>query len=75
MSSYDFAGTCVFDKQSLGVFRCGPACAGQALSRSYGLCIAEFLNDVSLVRLGTIMPTHLCRFTVRLPSDVTVRFF
>ena len=35
-SACAFAETCVFVKQSLDVFRCGPACAGQALSRSYG---------------------------------------
>ena len=31
---------------------------GQALSRSYGRCFAEFLNHVSLVRLGLLdLPT------------------
>ena len=31
---------------------------GQALSRSYGRCIAEFLDYVSLVRLGLLdLPT------------------
>ena len=28
--------------------------AGQTLSRSYGRCIAEFLNEESLVRLGLL---------------------
>jgi predicted phosphoadenosine phosphosulfate sulfurtransferase len=28
--------------------------AGQTLSRSYGRCIAEFLNEGSLVRLGLL---------------------
>ena len=26
---------------------------------------AEFLNEVSLERLGILVPSHLCRFTVR----------
>ena len=34
-----------------GYFRCGPACAGQALFRSYGRFFAEFLEDLSLVHL------------------------
>ena len=50
-SAYAFAGTCVFGKQSQGVFSCSPACAGRALSRSYGRCFAEFLNEDSLVHL------------------------
>ena len=50
-SACAFAGTCVFVKQSLDVFCCSPACAGQALFRSYGRCIAEFLNKGSLVHL------------------------
>ena len=29
-------------------------CAGQALSRSYGRFFAEFLKDLSLVRLGLL---------------------
>jgi hypothetical protein len=65
-SACAFAGTCVFVKQSLDVFRCGLACARQALFQSYGRCIAEFLNKGSLVHLGTLMPTHLCRFPVRI---------
>ena len=85
-SSYEFAGSCVFDKQSPGIFRCGPhhfghfakmiesslslflylfssllsttlKCTkwwGQALFRRYGRCFAEFLEDLSLVRLGLL---------------------
>ncbi len=48
---YGFAGTCVFDKQSVDVFYCDPDKSGQALFRSYGRCIAEFLNKGSLVHL------------------------
>ena len=46
-SSYDLAGTCVFGKQSPGLFRCGPTCVGQSLSLSYGRLFAEFLNEGS----------------------------
>ena len=40
----------------------------QALSRSYGLFFAEFLNEGSPVHLSTIVPTHRCRFAVRIPA-------
>ena len=41
------------------IFRCGPPPEGfgQALSRSYGRFFAEFLKDLSLVRLGLLDPT------------------
>ena len=35
-------------------FNCGPACAGQALSLTYGRFFAEFLEDILLVRLGLL---------------------
>ena len=53
-SACAFAGTCVFGKQSLEIFSCGPHCCGQALSLSYGRCFAEFLNEGYLVRLGLL---------------------
>ena len=53
-SSCEFAGSCVFDKQSPGLFRCGPCKHGQALLLTYGRCFAEFLGDLSLVRLGLL---------------------
>jgi hypothetical protein len=37
-----------------GVFRCGPHYCGQALSLTYGRFFAEFLEDLSLVRLGLL---------------------
>ena len=55
-SACAFAGTCVFGKQSLDVFCCGPAERRQALSRSYGRCFAEFLNKGSLVHLRHTLP-------------------
>ena len=40
-----------------GIFRCGPACAGQALSLTYGRFFAEFLEDLLLVHLGLLDQT------------------
>ncbi len=37
-----------------GYFSCGPDCSRQALFRSYGCFFAEFLGDLSLVRLGLL---------------------
>ena len=57
-SPYGLAETCAFDKQSPGVFRCGPDCSGQSLSRSYGRLFAEFLNASFLDHLRIlILPT------------------
>jgi hypothetical protein len=53
-STFVLARTCVFSKQSHGLFSCGPDKSGQALSRSYGRCFAEFLNEGYLVRLGLL---------------------
>ena len=41
------------------IFRCGPPPEGigQALSRSYGRFFAEFLEDLSLVRLSLLDST------------------
>ena len=78
-SPFGFAGTCVFDKQSLGVFYCVPTnskrAVGKALSLGYGRCIAEFLNEGSLVHLrllasptcvglryGSFIPNPICLF-------------
>src|SRR3954471_12502584 len=44
-STFVLAQTCVFDKQSLGLFRCGLRQRRQTLSRSYGRYIAEFLSE------------------------------
>ncbi len=57
-SPYGFAETCVFDKQSPGIFSCGPSKLGQSISLSYGRCFAEFLNEGSPVRLSLLdLPT------------------
>ncbi len=59
-SSCEFAGSCVFGKQSVGNLSLRPrllAEKGQALSQSYGRYFAEFLEDLSLVRLGLLDQT------------------
>ena len=53
-STFVLARTCVFSKQSHGLFHCGLTCVRQALSRSYGRYFAEFLNEGSLVHLGLL---------------------
>ena len=56
-STYVFAGSCVFGKQSpgnLSLRPLHPKVLGQTLSRSYGRFFAEFLKDLSLVRLGLL---------------------
>ena len=60
-SSCEFAGSCVFDKQSAGLLSLRPAhiaMGWEALLLTYGCFFAEFLEDLSLVRLGLLdLPT------------------
>ena len=66
-SSYDFAETCVFGKQSLGSFHCGLIELGSARDRHPTEApllpklrgdFAEFLNEGSSDRLGILyLPT------------------
>src|SRR4029079_9350358 len=66
-SSFDFAETCVFDKQSLGPFHCGPLelkpvkgfhSTGAPLLPKLRGHFAEFLNEGSSDRLGILyLPT------------------
>ena len=56
-SSCEFAGSCVFDKQSPEKLSLRPdplAGIGKALSLTYGRFFAEFLEEQSLVRLGLL---------------------
>ena len=56
-SSYDFAESCVFGKQSPEFFRCGldnKLKSRQVLSRSYDRCFAEFLKHGFLERLSVL---------------------
>ena len=43
----------------LMIFRCGSPCGEQAIFRSYGRYFAEFLGDLSLVRL-TLLELNTC---------------
>jgi hypothetical protein len=61
-SSYEFAGSCVFDKQLPEKLSLRPrllAEKGQALSLTYGRFFAEFLEDILLVRL-TLLELTTC---------------
>ena len=65
-SACALAGTCVFDKQSLGVFRCGPARGGAGLlPRLRPLYCRVPKRRFSRTPEATRL-TYLCRFTVRL---------
>ena len=72
-SSYEFAESCVFGKQSPEFFRCGLECkvhSRQVLSRSYDRCFAEFLKLSYPVHLNVLTSTHECSITVRLYTFV-----
>ena len=58
-----FAECYVFVKQSHGPIQCpsGHHPGGPLLPKLRGH-VAEFLNEVSLARLGIFVPSHLCRF-------------
>ena len=72
-SSYDFARTCVFDKQSLPpwslrpIHAPGSKCPSLKVPPSPEVTghFAEFLNHDSLDRLSILYHDHLCRFRVR----------
>ena len=74
MSAYALAGSCVFVKQSLGPFLCGPLGlirvkrshpTGAPLLPKLRGELAEFLKEGSLVRLSALTPAHQCRSAVR----------
>ena len=48
---------------------------GEVLFRSYDHFFAEFLQELSPVRLNTLTPAYLCRFLVRNPLDNIVKNF
>ena len=52
-SSYEFAGSCVFGKQSVGNLLLQPI-NWRTLLLTYGRFFAEFLEDLSPVRLGLL---------------------
>ena len=51
-SSFDFAETCVFDKQSPGPIHCGWYCYQHPFSRSYGVILPSSLTTVLSLALG-----------------------
>ena len=55
-SSYEFAGSCVFGKQLPEILSLRPLklMKGRPYSLTYGRFFAEFLEDLSLVRLGLL---------------------
>ena len=59
---HPFAECCVFVKQSHGPVYCASRHypGGPLLPKLRGY-VAEFLNEVSLARLGILVPSHLCR--------------
>ena len=60
---HEFAECYVFVKQSHGPIYCTSRHypRGPLLPKLRGY-VAEFLNEVSLARLGIFVPSHLCRF-------------
>ena len=74
-SPYGFAESCVFGKQSLGLFRCGPTCAGRSISLGYGRFFAEFLNKGSLVHLRLLAQSTCVGFSTDTigPAHITLR--
>ena len=72
-SSFDFAETCVFGKQSLGPLHCDPLenpkihPTGAPLLPKLRGHFAEFLNESFLAPLSILYLAYLCRFAVRAP--------
>jgi hypothetical protein len=60
-SAFAFAQTCVFGKQSVEPFHCGPPCRGRPFSRSYGAILPSSLTRV--------LP-FACVCSTRLPVSV-----
>ena len=60
---HELAECYVFVKQSHGPFHCASRhCPEGPLLPKLRGHVAEFLNEVSLARLGIFVPSHLCRF-------------
>ena len=61
-SSFDFAETCVFDKQSPGPIHCGWYCYQHPFSRSYGVILPSSLTRVRSLTLGFSpqLPVSVC---------------
>ena len=82
ISTFVFAETCVFGKQSLEPIYCDPLTPcpkGQEATRAPLLPkvrgqFAEFLDRGSLVHLGGSPPAYLCRFAVRAEQHLVSGF-
>ena len=80
-STFVFAETCVFGKQSVEPISCNPltpltrreATRAPLLPKVRGQ-FAEFLDRGSLVHLGGVPPAYQCRFAVRAESDLARGF-
>ena len=61
-SSFDFAETCVFDKQLFGPFHCGWLLHQHPFSRSYGAILPSSLTRVLSLTLvfSTRLPVSVC---------------
>ena len=61
-SSYDFAETCVFDKQLFGPIHCGWLLRQHPFSRSYGVILPSSLTRVLSLALvfSTRLPVSVC---------------
>ena len=64
-SACALAGTCVFDKQSLGVFRCGPQKRADLIPKLRSLFCRVPKGRFSHTPEDTLL-THLCRFAVQI---------
>src|SRR5690348_17070822 len=74
-STFVFAETCVFGKQSPGLFCCGLHCWRRTLSRSYGrFCCRIPLGTFSRKPWST-RPEHLCWFAVRAAIPTRMKAF
>jgi hypothetical protein len=77
-STFVFAETCVFGKQSVEPISCSlltllHATQAPLLPKVRGQ-FAEFLNRGSLVHLGRFLPAYLCRFAVRAQTHLARGF-
>ena len=61
-SSFDFAQTCVFDKQSPGPILCGPPLSGHPFSLSYGVILPSSLTTLLPLALesSSYLPVSVC---------------
>ena len=61
-SSFDFAETCVFAKQSPGPILCGLTCVRHSFSRSYGVILPSSLTTLLplVLEFSSHLPVSVC---------------